>query len=49
MNRQELLDGPDLHNDDVFDQEIEAVADLDTDSVASSVSRRVPRGSAFPR
>jgi hypothetical protein len=33
MNRQELLDGLDLHNDDVFDQEIDAVADLDTVSV----------------
>lgn len=33
MNRQELLDGLDLHNDDVFDQEIDAVTDFDTDSV----------------
>jgi len=34
MNRQELLDGFVLHNDNAFDQEIDAVADLDTDSVA---------------
>ena len=33
-----VLDGLDLHNDNVFDQEIDAVADFDTDFVASSVS-----------
>jgi len=47
MNRQEFLDDLDLHNDNAFDQEIDAVADLDPDSVASSVRPRVPRGSGF--
>ena len=33
MNRQELLDGLDLHDDEVVDQEIDAVANVDTDAV----------------
>jgi hypothetical protein len=35
MNRQELLHGLDLNHDDVFDQEIDAVAALEADAVTS--------------